>query len=161
MKLRAEFATFVAGLRIRIHLIRIRIQHLCWKPGVLITKNWTKITAEFFLFILYNTTIYLSLGLHKERQIYKRSLQNMNFLYFFYFCGSFLLSGSGSRFRIRIRIHWPYWIRIQFGSGSATLLSSTFLVCFYFVIRVFSLAPHSGTLSLLYFYGKIGDPDES
>ncbi len=43
------------------------------------------------------------------------TLQNMN-LIFFYFCGSFLPSW------IRIRIHWPDWIRIQSGSGSATLV---------------------------------------
>ncbi len=35
---------------------------------------------------------------------------------FFFFCGSFLPSC------IRIRIHWPDWIRIQSGSGSATLI---------------------------------------
>ncbi len=30
----------------------------------------------------------------------------------------------GSGLRKRIRIHWPDWIRIQFGSGSATLQKS-------------------------------------
>ncbi len=49
------------------------------------------------------------------------ALQNMKFLNFFYFCGSFWPSGSGSGFQTRIRIHWPDWIRIQCGSGSETL----------------------------------------
>ncbi len=31
-------------------------------------------------------------------------------------------SESGSGFRVRIRMHWPDLIRIQFGSGSATLV---------------------------------------
>ncbi len=38
------------------------------------TKNWKKITAEKFFFWL-KTTIYLSLGLHKELPSYRRSLQ--------------------------------------------------------------------------------------
>jgi hypothetical protein len=29
---------------------------------------------------------------------------------------------SGSGFRTRIRIHWPDWIRIEYGSGSETLV---------------------------------------
>ncbi len=40
--------------------------------------------------------------------------------------------GSGSGFRIRIRIHWPDWIRIQSGSGSATLVLS----CIFCKIRM-------------------------
>ncbi len=55
------------------------------------TKNWKKITAEKK--IRSKTTVYLSLGLHKEHPSYRRSLQlskqtlqNMNFWYFFYFC---------------------------------------------------------------------------
>jgi hypothetical protein len=55
-------------------------------------------------FLLSKTTIYLSIGLHKERpkkpSDLKRgrpTLQNMNFKKNFYFCGSFSLSpGSGS-----------------------------------------------------------------
>ncbi len=85
-------------------------------------------------FFQSKTTIYLSPGLHKGRPSYKRSLQlskeniqhfkTWNFLLFSTFLGHFCPPGSGSGFRIRIRIHWPDWIRIQFGSGSATLLSS-------------------------------------
>ncbi len=89
---------------------------------VFITTNWKKFTAEKnLIFCGAKITIYLSLGLHKGRPSYKRSLQlskeniqhfkTWNFLNFFYFCGSFLPS-SGSGFRIRIRIHWPDWIPI-------------------------------------------------
>ncbi len=45
--------------------------------------------------------------------------------FFFYFCPP----GSGSRFRIRIRIHWPDWIRIKLGSGSATLVKINLCFC--------------------------------
>ncbi len=34
----------------------------------------------------------------------------------FTFVGHYCPPGSGSGFRIRIRIHWPDWIRIQYGS---------------------------------------------
>ncbi len=68
----------------------------------------------------------LPIGLYKGRPSYKRSLQlskknirnfkTWNLSILFYFWGSFLPSW--------IRIHWPDWIRIQFGSGygSVTLL---------------------------------------
>jgi hypothetical protein len=64
------------------------------------------------MFFGSKTTIYLSLGLHKRRPSYRRSLQlskeniqqNMKFLNFFYFFGSFL----------------PSWIRIQYGSRSGS-----------------------------------------
>ncbi len=46
----------------------------------------------------------------------KRIFQNMNFLNFFYFRGSFLPSG--------IRVKWPDWIQIQSGPGSETLLQA-------------------------------------
>ncbi len=36
-------------------------------------------------------------------------------------------SESGSGFRIRIRMHWPDWIRIQLGSGSATRVTAILL----------------------------------
>jgi hypothetical protein len=40
------------------------------------TKSWKKITAEKIIkFFGSKTTIYLSLGLHKERPRYRRSLQ--------------------------------------------------------------------------------------
>ncbi len=95
---------------IRIHFIRI--QHF------------------FQFFFISKTAIYLSLGLHKERPSYRRSLQlskeniqhlkTWNFFNFFSsFVGHFCPPGSGSGFLIRI--HWPDWIRIQLGSGSATL----------------------------------------
>jgi hypothetical protein len=70
-----------------------------------------KITAEkkINLFFGPKTTIYLSLGLHKGRPSYRRSLQpskkniqhfkTWKFCTFFYFCGSF----SPSWIRIRIR----------------------------------------------------------
>ncbi len=72
------------------------------------TKNWRKkFTAEKkIIFFSSKTIIYLSLGLHKGRPGYKKkpsalkrensALQNMKFLNFFYFCGSF----------------FPSWIRI-------------------------------------------------
>ncbi len=53
----------------------------------------------------------------------------MKILNFLNFPGSFLPSW------IRIRIHWPDWIRIQYGSGSATLvldwISSTYGTDFF------------------------------
>ncbi len=106
-------------------LIRIRIQS---GSRAFMTKNWKKITAENFIYIFFfsKIAIYLSLGLQKACPSYRRShptLQNMNFYKFFStFVGHFCPPGSGSRFRIRIRIHRPDWIRIQSGSGSATLI---------------------------------------
>jgi hypothetical protein len=71
------------GLRIRIHFIRIRIQHFRLNTdldpdpiqiqGFNDQKLNKKITAEKKLKL--KTTIYLSLGLHKERPSYRRSLQ--------------------------------------------------------------------------------------
>jgi hypothetical protein len=72
-----------AGLRIRIHFIRIRIQHfrlntvpirIQSRSRALMTKNKIK-KLQLKFFFLIKTTIYLSLGLHKERPSYKRSLQ--------------------------------------------------------------------------------------
>ncbi len=122
-----------SGLRIRIHFIRIRIQHfkLNTDPDPIriqgfndqkLKKNycWKKIT-----FFCVKTTIYLSLGLHRERPSYRRSLQllkeaiqhfkKLTFKIFFYFCGSFLSSW------IRIRIPNP-------DPGSATLVLMSSLV---------------------------------
>jgi hypothetical protein len=67
------------------------------------TKHWKKITAEKKLnFFGSKTTIFLSLGLHKERTSYRRSLQlskeaiqhfkTWTFKKISYFCGSFLPS---------------------------------------------------------------------
>ncbi len=59
------------------------------------TNKQKKLTAEKkLIFFGSKTTIYLSLGIHKGRPSYKRSHQlskeniNMQFLNFFYFCGS-------------------------------------------------------------------------
>ncbi len=83
------------------------------------TKNWKKITAEKKnqIFFESKTTIYLSLGLHKERPSYRRSLQLSKeaiqhlktWTFKITFVGHFCPPGSGSEFRIRIRIriHWP------------------------------------------------------
>jgi hypothetical protein len=60
-------------------------------------KKFRKIIAANFIF-KFKIAIYLSIGLHKGRPGYRRSLQHFktsNFLSFFYFCGSFL----------------PFWIR--------------------------------------------------
>ncbi len=78
----------LTGLRIRIHLIRIRIriQHfrLNTDPDPDPTRIqgfwWPKIEKNLqliknYIFFWSKTTIYLSLGLHKERPSYKRSLQ--------------------------------------------------------------------------------------
>ncbi len=73
------------GLRIRINFIRIRIQH--FRPntnpdpdpiriqGFNDQKLKKKITAEKKNFFGSKTAIYLSLGLHKVRPKYRRSLQ--------------------------------------------------------------------------------------
>jgi hypothetical protein len=61
------------GIRIQnFRLILIRLQA---GSRVLMTKNLKKFTAEKNLFLLDQTTIYLFLGLHKARPIYRRSLQ--------------------------------------------------------------------------------------
>ncbi len=74
--------------------------------------SWT-----FFYIFLSKTAVYLYLGLNTQAteeafSPKKRTSNTLKFLNFFYFCGSFL------PFLIRIRIHWPYWIRIQSGSGT-------------------------------------------
>ncbi len=78
--------TAVAGLRIRIHFIRIRIriQHFRLNtdpdPGVWWPKVSKKITyGKKLNFSGSKTTIYLSLGLHKGRPSYKRSLHLSKF----------------------------------------------------------------------------------
>ncbi len=97
--------TVYPGLRIRIHFIRTRIQHFrlntdpdpdpVWIQGFNDQKLKKNYSGKFF-FLLSKTTIYLFLGLHKERPSYRRSLhlskENIQ-----HFCGSFL----------------PSWIRIR------------------------------------------------
>ena len=82
--------------------IRIWIQS---GSRALMTKNWKKITAEKKKILGSKTTIYLSLGLYKERQSYGRSLQlskeaiqhqNMNFKKNSTFEGHFCPPGSKS-----------------------------------------------------------------
>ncbi len=124
------------GEYIRIHLIRIRIQHfrLNTDPvpdpiriqGFWWQKIWKNLQPKKMNFFLSNTTLYLSQGLHKGRPSYKKSLQlskenstskhELSEL-FSTFVGHFCPPESGFRKQIRIRIQWPDWIRIQFGSG--------------------------------------------
>jgi len=101
--------------RIRIHWLRVRIHgfddHKKWKKFTA-EKNWSQIA------------IYLSLGLHKGRPSYRRSLQpskeniqhfkTLNFITFFYFWGSFCPTGSRSGFTDLI----------ESGSGSETLTAT-------------------------------------
>jgi hypothetical protein len=125
-----EFLFQLPGFRIRIDLmrnrIRIRIQHYFLlriripdpDPGFDDLKL-KKITAEIFFFFFWSkTTIYLSLGLHKGRPSYRRSLQpskktsstskHENSVLFSIFVGHFFPPGSGFGsaiwMRIRIRI---------------------------------------------------------
>ncbi len=75
-------------------------------PGSWSRVWWPKIEKYLQFFFGSKIAIYLSLGLHKGRPSYRKSLQpskkehpalqNMKILYFFYFCGTFL----------------PSWIRI-------------------------------------------------
>jgi hypothetical protein len=93
--------------RIQIHLSRIRIQHLRlntdWIQGFKDKKSIKKFTAEKReFFVLSKMSTYLSLGLHKGRPSYRRSLQpskkniqqfkTSNFSVFFYFGWTFLPS---------------------------------------------------------------------
>ncbi len=107
------------GFRIRVHLIQIRIRPIIlgWIPiriqsgsRVFMTKYWKKFTAEKFLIKNYNLPIprppYRTSKLQKKPSALKRkhpALQNMKFLNFFYFCGSFLPSWIHDPLRIRIR----------------------------------------------------------
>ncbi len=109
-----------------------------WK-NLQLKKNW--------IIFWIKTTIYLSLGLHKGRPSYIRSLQlskeNIQHFKTWNFLGplgkppalpitsTLCRISSHMRIRIRIRFLWPDWIRIQSGSGSETLATSwqnTFLV---------------------------------
>ncbi len=106
---------------------------------IVMTKNWRKENSRncFLFFFWLKIAVYLSLGLHKGRPSYRRSLQpskeniqhckRWNLLTVFYFPGQFL--PSWIRIRIgnlriadldTVRIQGLYWIRIQ--SGSTTLV---------------------------------------
>ncbi len=123
---------------------------------VLMTKKWGEknLQQKKFLFVLSKIAIYLSLGLHKESPSYWRRLQlskeaiqhfkTWNFLIFSTFMGHFCPPGSGSGFRILIRIHWPDWIWIQSGSGSATLQCLSPYVMELAHLRVWWKAEHAG-----------------
>ncbi len=119
---------FEAGFRIRIDLMRIRIQHFIKlriripdpDPGFYDQKLIKKLLLKKKLnFFGSKTTIYLSLGLHKGRPSHRKSLQpskeNIQYLKtwkfwtFFYFCGSFL----------------PSWIRIRIRNMNADPDSAT------------------------------------
>jgi hypothetical protein len=122
-------AQWEAVYRIRIHWVRVRIQHFRLNthpdPDPVQIQGFDdqklkKFTAGKNLkFSLIKTCIlpYLSVGLHKGRPrnlpSSKENIQHFktwNFLTIFYFCGSFLSSW--------IWIHWPDGILIQSGSGS-------------------------------------------
>ncbi len=96
--------------RILIHWLRIGIQPLR-------LKNWKKIS-----YFLSKIATYFSLGLHKGRLSYCRSLQpskrtSSTSKLFSIFVFRFCPSGSGSG--LRIWIHWRVRIRIRFsGSGA-------------------------------------------
>ncbi len=124
-----------AGLRIRIHFIRIRIQHFRMDTnqdpdpiriqGFKDQRLKKKLKLKFFFFS--KNAIYLSLGLHKVCPSYRRSLQLSNeaiqhfktwtftnFFLLFWIIFDLLDPDPDSEPGLRIRIHWPDWIRIQF-----------------------------------------------
>ncbi len=103
-----------AVFRIRIHLIRIRIQHfrLNTDPDPFRIQGFDdqKLERENYSRIGSKTTIYCTYSyaskIHKKPSALKRkhpALQNIKFLNFFNFCRSFLPSWI----RIRIRIRNP------------------------------------------------------
>ncbi len=117
--------------RIRIGRPRTRILDCWWFSFIpQKVKKCLQITKALrrWCYQCCRLSIYLSLGLHKVRPSYRRSLQlskeaiqhfkTWTLTNCFYFCGSFFPS------LIRIRIHWPDWIRIRnpafltLGSGS-------------------------------------------
>ncbi len=114
---------FSMVFRIRINLIRIRIQHFRLNtdpdPGFWRTKIYKIYSWEKFFFGS-KIAIYLSLGSRKGRPSLEPSKRTSSTSkheiseFFFYFYGSFLPSWI----RIRIRIHGPDLIRIQSGSGN-------------------------------------------
>ncbi len=92
------------------------------------TKNWKRFTTGIKLIFFWSkVAIFFSQGLLKERPSYRRSLQHQNRtssiskhkISFSIFVGHLRPPGFGSGFGI----YWPDWIRIQFGSGSETLVT--------------------------------------
>ncbi len=120
-----QFAICKSVFRIRIHLFRIRIQHLRLNtdpdPGFWWSKNWKKIyIKKIFWYYFIKNCNYLSLGIHKGCPSYRRSLQPskekiQQFLNFFLFFGHFCPPGPGSTYLI------------DSGSGSETMLQNVSL----------------------------------
>ncbi len=89
------------------------------RPGLSpLSGRWERVGQE-----RKKIAIFLSLGLHKGRPCYKRSLQpfkeniqhftKWNLVTIFYFCGYVCSPGSGSVLRIRIQIEGLHWIWIR------------------------------------------------
>ncbi len=103
--------------RIRINWFRIRIQHFMLNtnpepdpdPGFWWPKLGKTLKLNFFYFLSKTAICYLSKLQQKPSPLKWEhpALQNMNFINFIHFRGSFLSSW------IRIRLHWPNWIQIQ------------------------------------------------
>ncbi len=105
---------------------------LGWIPTRIRIQGWPKNENNLQLkkIIIFDSkvAIYLSLGLHKGRPSYRRSLQpskeniqhfkTWNFLTFSLFMWVIFPSFGPPGSRFWIRIHWSHWIRIQSGFGS-------------------------------------------
>ncbi len=124
---------FCAGLWIRIDLMRIRTQYRYRIQGFDDQKLKINLQLKInWIFFLIKIAIKLSLGLHKIRTSYRKSLQlskkkiqhfkTWKFFTFFYVCRSFLPSWIRIQklklMRIRLRIHNPvsaqyFWIRLS------------------------------------------------
>ncbi len=138
-------------LRIRIGSLRIRIQQFFLSIWIRIQiqiqgfgdQNWKKFTAENFFYISKLAT-YLSLGLHKERLSFNRSLHpskeniwHFKTWGFFTFVGNLALldpdpyfqcrSGSGSS--------WPKWMRIRADPDLDSQHWTQFLFCIFDLLR--------------------------
>ncbi len=125
----SSFALTVAlksGLRIRIHLIRIRIQHLGWIPIQIRIQSGSRVLGDDqkfkkiycwkknYFFKIKNYNLPFPRPSIKDVRVTKEAFGSQKrtsktskyeISKFFYFCGSFLPSW------IWIRIHWPDWIR--------------------------------------------------
>jgi hypothetical protein len=139
-----------AVLWIRIHWIRIRIQHFKWMQIRNPVQNpdtdpwfwWTKIEKIFFLFFSFldhKLKFSYPWAPIKDVQTTRRSLQpskkniqhlkRWKLLTVFYFLGHFWPFGSRSLSRIRIRIHNQCWGSVTFWcvswSGSVPLTNGS------------------------------------